>query len=57
LNLRTVKDVHKALYRELVEWFELPSRIAIGCYRDAFSLLKRGGVILRKVGGLGSRSY
>ena len=25
LNLRTVKDVHRALYRELVEHFNLPS--------------------------------
>jgi len=27
LNLRTVKDVHRALYRELVEHFNLPSRV------------------------------
>jgi hypothetical protein len=25
LNLRTVKDVHRALYRELIERFNLPS--------------------------------
>jgi len=29
LKLRTIKDVHKALYRELIEWFRPPSRVAI----------------------------
>ena len=37
LNLRTIKDVHRALYRELVEWFGLPSRVAVDCYRDALA--------------------
>jgi len=37
LNLRTIKDIHRALYRELVEWFGLPSRVAIDCYRDALA--------------------
>jgi hypothetical protein len=26
LNLKTIRDVHRVLYRELREWFELPSR-------------------------------
>jgi hypothetical protein len=29
LNLRSIGRVHNALYRELKEWFDLPSRIAI----------------------------
>jgi IS605 OrfB family transposase len=37
LNLKTIRDVHNALYRELREWFGLPSRIAIDCYRDALA--------------------
>jgi len=40
MNLRTVKDVHRALYRELVERFNLPSRVAIDCYRDALANAK-----------------
>ena len=40
MNLRTVKDVHRALYRELVEHFNLPSRVAIDCYRDALANAK-----------------
>ena len=40
LNLRTIKDVHRALYRELVEWFGLPSRVAVDCYRDALANAK-----------------
>jgi len=40
LNLRTVKDVHRALYRELIERFNLPSNIAIACYRDALANAK-----------------
>jgi IS605 OrfB family transposase len=37
LGLRSVGRVHKALYRELREWFGLPSRVAIDCYRDALA--------------------
>jgi hypothetical protein len=37
LDLRSLKDVHKVLYRELREWFGFPSRIAIDCYRDALA--------------------
>jgi len=40
LNLKTIKDVHRALYRELVEWFGLPSRVAVDCYRDALANAK-----------------
>jgi len=34
-NLRTLKQVHNFLYKDLVERFNLPSRIALDCYRDA----------------------
>ena len=39
-NLRTLKQTHKMLYRDLIEIFNLPSRIAIDCYRDALSNVK-----------------
>jgi len=39
-NLRTLKQVHKMLYRDLVERFNLPSRIALDCYRDALTNVK-----------------
>jgi hypothetical protein len=29
LDLRTIKNAHRKLYRELREWFELPSRVAL----------------------------
>jgi hypothetical protein len=37
LNLKKIEEVHNALYRELKEWFDLPSRVAIDCYRDALA--------------------
>jgi putative transposase len=37
LNLKTIRDVHNALYRELREWFGIPSRIAVDCYKDALA--------------------
>jgi IS605 OrfB family transposase len=37
LGLRSIGRVHNALYRELREWFGLPSRAAIDCYRDALA--------------------
>jgi len=37
LDLRSVGRVHNALYRELREWFGLPSTTAIDCYRDALA--------------------
>ncbi|MFZ8824015.1 MAG: hypothetical protein ACO2O0_07720, partial [Desulfurococcales archaeon] len=37
LDLRSFGRVHNALYRELREWFDLPSRVAIDCYRDALA--------------------
>jgi IS605 OrfB family transposase len=37
LDLRSIGRVHNALYRELREWFGLPSRIAVDCYRDALA--------------------
>jgi IS605 OrfB family transposase len=40
LNLKTLKEVHRELYRELREWFGLPSRIALDCYRDALANAK-----------------
>ena len=36
-NLRTLKQAHKMLYKDLVERFNLPSRIALDCYRDALA--------------------
>jgi putative transposase len=40
LGLRSIGRVHNALYRELREWFGLPSRVAIDCYRDALANAK-----------------
>jgi IS605 OrfB family transposase len=37
LNLKKIGEVHNALYRELKEWFGLPPRTAIDCYRDALA--------------------
>ena len=37
LNLKKIGEVHSALYRELREWFDLQSRVAIDCYRDALA--------------------
>jgi putative transposase len=53
LNLKKIGEVHNALYRELIEWFGLPSRVAVDCYRDALANAKDGGTILGGVGGLG----
>jgi len=36
-NLRTLKQAHGFLYKDLVEIFNLPSRIAVDCYRDALT--------------------
>jgi len=36
-NLKTLKQIHGFLYRDLVERFNLPSRIAVDCYRDALA--------------------
>jgi len=40
LGLRSIGRVYNALYRELREWFGLPSRVAIDCYRDALANAK-----------------
>jgi len=40
LNLKTIKEVHRELYRKLKEWFGFPSRIALDCYRDALANAK-----------------
>jgi len=40
LNLKTIKEVHRELYRGLREWFGFPSRIALNCYRDAIANAK-----------------
>jgi IS605 OrfB family transposase len=37
MNLKKIGEVHNALYRKLKEWFGLPSRLAIDCYRDALT--------------------
>jgi IS605 OrfB family transposase len=42
-NLKTLKQAHKILYRDLVERFNLPSRIALDCYRDALANAKVWG--------------
>jgi IS605 OrfB family transposase len=39
-NLRTLKQIHNFLYKDLVERFNLPSRIAVDCYRDALANVK-----------------
>jgi len=39
-NLKTLKQAHKMLYKDLVEIFNLPSRIALDCYRDALMNVK-----------------
>jgi predicted transposase len=36
-NLKTLKQIHGFLYKDLVERFNLPSRIAVDCYRDALA--------------------
>jgi putative transposase len=41
-NLKTLKQAHKILYRDLVERFNLPSRIALDCYRDAINASTSG---------------
>ena len=40
LNLKTIKEVHRELYRELREWFGLPPRIVLNCYRDSVANAK-----------------
>jgi hypothetical protein len=58
LDLRSIGSVHNALYRELREWFGLPSRIAVDCYRDMpLQMPMPGETILRKGGDQGLRSY
>jgi hypothetical protein len=37
LNLKKIGEIHNALYRELEEWFDLPPRTAVDCYRDAIA--------------------
>jgi len=37
LDLKKIGEIHNALYRELKEWFGLPPRTAIDCYRDALA--------------------
>ena len=37
LDIRSIKNAHRELYRELIEWFRLPSRAVIDCYRDALA--------------------
>jgi hypothetical protein len=57
LDLRSIGRVHNALYRDLREWFDLPSRVAVDCYRDALADAKDGGTILGGVGGRGLGGY
>jgi len=63
INLKTIKDVHEALYREPIEWSRLSFRVAVDCYRDALAIPRelRGGKarplleFIRELGG-GGRS-
>jgi hypothetical protein len=50
LDLKSIKDVHLALYRELKEWFGLPPRLANDCYRMPLQMPIPGGIILGGVG-------
>jgi hypothetical protein len=56
LGLRSVGRVHNALYRELREWFGLPSRVAVDCYRDALAKAKSWRNNPRRGGDQGLRS-
>jgi hypothetical protein len=40
LDLGSIGRIHNALYRELKEWFGLPSRVAVDCYKDALANAK-----------------
>jgi len=40
LDLKKIGEVHSVLYRELREWFGLPSRVIVDCYRDALANAK-----------------
>ena len=53
LDLKKIWEVHNALYRELREWFDLPSRVALDCYRMPLQMTMPGGTILGKGGDLG----
>ena len=57
LDLRSIRRVHNALYRELREWFGLPSRIAVDCYRDALANANAWRNNPRREGDRGLRSY
>jgi len=37
LDLRSIGEVHNTLYREPKQWFGLPPRLAIDCYKGAFT--------------------
>jgi len=53
LNLRTIKDAHRKLYRELREWFGLSSRIAL--IGMQLLMQRPGGGTLIRVEGPGLR--
>jgi len=42
--------VHEELYTRLREEYNLPSKVAEDCYRDALSVYKDGIITLRRVG-------
>jgi hypothetical protein len=56
LGLRSFGRVHNALYRELREWFGLPSRVAVDCYRDALANANAWRNNPRREGDRGLRS-
>jgi hypothetical protein len=41
LNLKTIRDVYRELYRKLREWLGLPSRVALNCHRDMHLQMQR----------------
>jgi hypothetical protein len=46
LNLKKIWEVHNALYRELREWFDLPSRVAMTAIEMPLQMPMPGGTIL-----------
>ncbi|MDT7890349.1 MAG: hypothetical protein RQ885_15415 [Desulfurococcales archaeon] len=57
LGLRSIGRVHNALYRELREWFGLPSMVPLNAIGMPLQIPMPGGTILGKGGGLGLGSY
>jgi hypothetical protein len=56
LNLKTVRKVHRELYRELREWFGLPPRWLFTAIGMPLQMQRLGEETFIRVGGLGLRS-